>query len=130
MSSANVTKTFLSAGCFISKNPLLLSEAFPGKMNGIKRLYARVKPFLNKYVITLVVFVVFVVFIDENNVIRRVEYELEIKRLREEIRHYKELRDQSAVRLEKLHSSDDELERIAREEYLMKKPDEEVFIVE
>ena len=100
------------------------------KMDTLKNYYVRIKPYLNKYIITLVVFVVFIVFIDENNVIRRVEYEIKIKGLRQEIRHYQKLRDQSALKLQKLHSSDEELERIAREDYLMKKPNEEVFIVE
>jgi len=99
-------------------------------MDKLKNLYAFIKPYLNKYIITVVVFVVFIVFIDENNVIKRVEYEMQIKGLHKEIRHYEELRDQNVKKLEKLHSSDSELERIAREEYLMKKPNEEVFIVE
>jgi len=100
------------------------------KMDTLKNYYVRIKPYLNKYIITLVVFVVFIVFIDENNVIRRVEYEIKIKDLRQEIRHYQKLRDQSSLKLQKLHSSDEELERIAREDYLMKKPNEEVFSVE
>ncbi|MDD4922036.1 MAG: septum formation initiator family protein [Bacteroidales bacterium] len=99
-------------------------------MNTLKNFYARIKPYLNKYIITLVVFVVFIVFIDDNNVIRRVEYEIKIKQLRQEIRHNQKLRDQSAVKLEKLHSNIEELERVAREDYLMRKPNEEVFIVE
>lgn len=100
------------------------------KMNKLRIFYSRLKPYLNKYIITVVVFAVFIVFIDDNNVIKRVEYELEIKDLHKEIRHYEDLRDQSSEKLEKLHSSDEELERIAREDYLMKKPNEEVFIVE
>jgi cell division protein FtsB len=99
-------------------------------MDKFKRLYARIKPYLNKYLITVIVFVVFIVFIDENNVIKRVEYEMQIKELHKEIRHYEGLRDENAKKLEKLHSSNSELERVAREEYLMKKPNEEVFIVE
>jgi len=99
-------------------------------MDKLKIFYARIKPYLNKYIITVVVFVVFIVFIDDNNVIRRVQYEIKINGLRQEIRHYEQYRDQSARKLEKLHSSNAELERIAREEYLMKKPDEELFVVE
>jgi len=99
-------------------------------MNAIKNFYLLIKSVVNKYILTLIVFVIFIVFIDENNVIRRVKYELQIKGLRKEIRHYEELRDLSTKRLEKLHSSDSELERVAREDYLMKKPNEEVFIVE
>jgi len=100
------------------------------KMDKLKILYARLKPYLNKYIITIVVFVVFIVFIDDNNVIRRVQYEIKINALRQEIKHYELYRDQSADKLEKLHSSNAELERIAREEYLMKKPNEELFVVE
>lgn len=99
-------------------------------MNAIKNFYLLIRSVVNKYILTLIVFVIFIVFIDENNVIRRVKYELQIKGLRKEIRHYEELRDLSTKRLEKLHSSDSELERVAREDYLMKKPNEEVFIVE
>lgn len=99
-------------------------------MDKLKNFYLRIQPYLNKYIVTLVIFVVFIVFIDENNVIRRIEYELQLKDLRKEIRHYQGLRDQSLEKLEKLHSSNGELERIAREEYLMKKPNEEIFIVE
>ncbi|HEY5499845.1 MAG TPA: septum formation initiator family protein [Bacteroidales bacterium] len=100
------------------------------KMDTLRKFYAFIKPYLNKYVITVVVFVVFIIFIDDNNVIRRVQYELQIIRLRKEIRHYEKLRDENTLKLEKLHSSDSELERIAREDYMMKKPNEEVFIVE
>jgi cell division protein DivIC len=99
-------------------------------MADFKNTFAKVKPFLNKYIITLVVFGVFIVFIDDNNVIRRIEYEIKIKDLHKEIRHYQEMQDKSSQKLKMLHSSDQELERIAREEYLMKKPNEEVFIVE
>jgi len=99
-------------------------------MNTLKKFYVLIKPYVNKYIITLIVFVIFIVFIDENNVIRRVQYEIQIKALRKEIRHYEVMRDLNSKRLEKLHSSDSELERVAREDYLMKKPNEEVFIVE
>lgn len=99
-------------------------------MAAFKNLLIKIKPYLNKYIITIVVFGIFIVFIDENNVIKRVEYEIKIDGLHKEIRHYQELQEESSQKLKKLHSSNDELERIAREDYLMKKPDEEVFIVE
>jgi cell division protein DivIC len=100
------------------------------EMDKVKAIFNGIKPYLNKYLITVTVFAVFIVFVDENNVIRRVQYEMQIRELREEIRHYRIQSEQSAQKLEKIHSSDSELERVAREEYLMKKPNEEVFIVE
>lgn len=99
-------------------------------MDKLKVLFRKLKPLLNKYLITVVVFLAFIVFVDENNVIRRVQYETKIRELKNEIRHYRKLSEESESKLKKLHTSDAELERVAREDYLMKKPDEDVFIVE
>jgi cell division protein DivIC len=99
-------------------------------MDKLKALFHKIKPFLNKYLITLVVFLAFIIFVDENNVIRRVQYETKIRELKQDIRHYRKLSEESESKLKKLHSSDAELERVAREDYLMKKPNEDVFIVE
>ncbi len=84
---------------------------------------------MNKYAITITLIVVFIVFIDENSVLRRIKLNREINSLKKEIRYYQKLRDTSTQKLENLHSGKDELERIAREEYLMKKPDEEIFLI-
>jgi len=99
-------------------------------MDKLKAFYHAIKPFLNKYLLTVVVFLAFIVFVDENNVIRKVQYERKIRELKQEIRHYRKLSEESESKLKKLHSSNAELERVAREDYLMKKPNEDVFIVE
>jgi len=100
------------------------------EMDKIKSIFRKLKPLLNKYLLTVLVFLAFIVFVDENNVIRRVHYETKIRELKKEIRHYRKLSEESESKLKKLHTSDAELERVAREDYLMKKPDEDVFIVE
>lgn len=97
--------------------------------NLLKRFKPMLKPMLNKYVIAITVISVFIVFIDENSVMKRIKLEREINGLKREIRHYQKLRDSSTKKLENLHSGKEELERIAREEYFMKKPDEEIFII-
>jgi cell division protein FtsB len=99
-------------------------------MNALKTFFHVVKPYLNKYVVTVVVFLVFLVFVDENNLVRRVAYAKTVRELKKEIRHYRRMSDDSQRRLERLHSSNSELERVAREDYLMKKANEEVFVVE
>jgi len=99
-------------------------------MDKLKAIFHKIKPFLNKYLITIVVFLAFIIFVDENNVIRRVQYETKIRQLKQDIRHYRKLSEESEKKLKMLHSSDAELERVAREDYLMKKPNEDVFIVE
>lgn len=98
-------------------------------MEKVKIFLNKLKPMLNKYVIALCVIFVFVVFIDENSVMKRLKLEREINGLKREIRHYQKLRDSSTQKLENLHSGKEELERIAREEYFMKKADEEIFII-
>lgn len=100
------------------------------EMDKLKAIFRKIRPFLNKYLITIVVFLAFVIFVDENNVIRRIQYEKTIRELKQEIRHYRKLSEESECKLKKLHTSDAELERVAREEYLMKKPNEDVYIVE
>lgn len=99
-------------------------------MDRLNAVLKWLKPFLNKYLITCLVFVVFVVFVDENNAIKRWKYQKEISGLKKEIRHYRDMSEKSEKQLKRLQSVDAELERVAREEYLMKKPNEEVFLIE
>jgi len=100
------------------------------EMDKLKAIFRKIRPFLNKYLITIVVFLAFIIFVDENNVIRRVQYETKIRELKQDIRHYRKLSDESESKLKRLHSSNAELERVAREDYLMKKPNEDLYIVE
>lgn len=93
------------------------------------KLIARLKPYMNKYVITIAVLAVFIIFLDQNSVTRRLKLEREIATLKKEIRRYEELRDKSADRLESLKAGNAELERVAREEYYMKKENEDIFLV-
>lgn len=78
----------------------------------------------------MVLFGVTIVFIDEHNLIKRVQYEKKIRALRKEIRQYEKIRDQSLEQLKDLRTDSEELEKIARERYLMKKDEEELFLLE
>ncbi|HKL92086.1 MAG TPA: septum formation initiator family protein [Bacteroidales bacterium] len=99
-------------------------------MKSIQEFWKKIQPYLNKYVVTIGLFVIFILFVDENNIIRRIQLKREIRALKSEIRQYEALRDTSVQRLEDLKAGKSELERIAREDYLMKRPNEEVFIIE
>lgn len=98
-------------------------------MEKYKSFYQGIKPYLNKYVIVLLLFAVIMVFVDENNLIRRVRYEHQIRELRKEIRRYEKERDQARQQLKDLREGTRELEKIAREKYLMKKDNEEIFLL-
>lgn len=83
-----------------------------------------------KYFITIVAFTVIIVFLDENSMIRRLEYKHEIMQLKEEIEKYRTDYEENTKRLNEITTNPDAIEQIAREKYLMKKPNEDIFVFE
>lgn len=84
----------------------------------------------NKYWITLILFAVLIVFVDENSMIRRAGYKREESRLRKEIEKYRSDYEENTRRLNELAVDSGAIERIAREKYLMKKPNEDIYVFE
>ena len=84
----------------------------------------------HKYLITLVLFAVIVGFLDENSMVRRLGYAREENRLRGEIERYRKEYEENTERLNELVSDSGAIERIAREKYLMKKPNEDIYVFE
>ena len=84
----------------------------------------------HKYLITIVLFLVIIVFLDENSLIRRAQHRREISALTEEIEKYRKQYAEDTERLKELTANPEALEKIAREKYLMKKPNEDIFIIE
>ena len=85
--------------------------------------------FLNKYLLVLVVFGVFITFFDEYNLISRWNTNRKIAQLEQEIKFHKEEIESNKQKMAELQSSDENLEKFAREQFLMKKDDEDVFII-
>lgn len=83
-----------------------------------------------KYLITLLVFGVLVGFLDENSIVRRMGYAREEALLRDEIERYREEYEESTRLLNELAVDSGAIERVAREKYLMKKPDEDIYVFE
>lgn len=83
-----------------------------------------------KYLITVVVFAVIIGFLDENSLYRRFTYEREIIQLKEEIEKYRADYEENTRRLNELSTDPDAIEKIAREKYLMKKPNEDIYVFE
>ena len=84
----------------------------------------------HKYIITLLAFGVIMVFIDENSLVQRAKHQEEIKTLNEEIAKYRKQFEEDTRKLKELTNNPEALEKIAREKYLMKKPNEDIFIFE
>ena len=82
-----------------------------------------------KYLITIA-FAVIIVFLDENSLLRRLGYEREISQLKEEIEKYRADYEENTKRLNEISTNPDAIEQIAREKYLMKKPNEDIYVFE
>ncbi|MCQ2195288.1 MAG: septum formation initiator family protein [Paludibacteraceae bacterium] len=95
-----------------------------------KALQACSKLPFNKYVVTLGLAAVWMICFDENSIPTRLEYEHKIHSLKKEIEHYKKEIEDTKKRTIELQTNDLNLEKFAREQYLMKKADEDIFIIE
>ena len=83
----------------------------------------------NLWIVVVVAFGVYITFFSVYNYFRSMEYDARIKDLKAQI---KECDDSTAVyreRLRLLESDHETLERIVREEYLMKRENEDLYIV-
>ena len=84
----------------------------------------------HKYLITIAAFLVIIVFLDENSLIQRAKHQQEINALNSEIEKYRKQYEEDTEKLKELTNNPEAMEKIAREKYLMKKPNEDIFIFE
>ena len=96
-------------------------------MGKIKELWNYIR--LHKYAVTIGLFLLIICVTDENNAIKRLQHQRQIRELKREIAVYEEIRDKSVKGLLELANDSNNLENIARERYGMHLPDEEVFII-
>lgn len=83
----------------------------------------------NKYFLTGSAFVVWMLFFDKNDLISQFEYRQQVSRLRNDRDFYQKETDAVNKQLQELTSDNGALEKFAREKYLMKKDNEDVFVV-
>lgn len=88
-----------------------------------------VKFFSNKYVIILLTFAVWMVFFDENSLLNHLEFNKEINQLNQEKEYYESEIKTDKELIEKLDDKE-ELEKFAREQYKMKKENEDIYLIE
>jgi len=83
----------------------------------------------NKYLLTLVIFAVWILLLDSNNLISRWKEMRNLKKLKAEKEYYVQRIEEEKRKLQELKTSDRNLEKFAREQYRMKKPDEDLYII-
>lgn len=87
------------------------------------------KPFKNVYVLILVVFAVWMLFFDANSWLIHHELNSDIEDLQNQKDYYKKEIEKDKKAIKKL-STEDGLEKFARETYYMKRENEDIFIIE
>jgi len=88
-----------------------------------------VKFITNRYVIILIGFTVWMLFFDGNSYLVHKEYDKEIDKIKKTNKFYKENIKEYNTVIKKLKDSS-QLERFAREKYLMKKENEDIYLIE
>jgi cell division protein FtsB len=84
----------------------------------------------NKYVLTLLVFTIWILFFDDRDIITtHFKYRNELKQLEKSRDYYLQQIDTTQKELDGLKQDPEMLEKYAREKYLMKKDNEELFIL-
>ena len=85
--------------------------------------------FRNKYFLVSLAFVVWMIFFDKNDLFSQYQYHQEVNKLKQERDFYQKETEKVAKDLKELTSNPQQLEKFAREKYLMKKDNEDVFVI-
>ena len=88
-----------------------------------------IKIVTNRYLLILVIFIVWMFFFDENSWLNHREFNKEIDKLETEQKYYNSEIKKDKELIEKLENEEG-LEKFAREKYNMKKENEDIYIIE
>ncbi len=94
----------------------------------ISRITEKYPVLRNRYVIAVSVFLVWVMFLDENSLVIQYQQNKELMKLKKEKRYYQMEIKKTKAQLDELFTDLHSLEKFARERYLMKKESEELWI--
>jgi cell division protein FtsB len=83
----------------------------------------------NKYLLTAVGLAVWVIFFDENDLATQIKLRQEVKQLEEEKSYFSHEISAITDDIKELSSNPKTLEKFARENYLMKRDNEDIFVI-
>jgi len=84
---------------------------------------------VNKYQITIVIFLVVTFFIGDNSLVDGIRYEAKIKSLQKDIETGRKENEAKLRQLNALQGDKEMLEKFAREQFQMTKPNEDLFLI-
>ncbi|QEC53934.1 hypothetical protein EDD80_108113 [Anseongella ginsenosidimutans] len=83
----------------------------------------------NKYYLTSILFLIWMLFLDPNDIITQVRHLVRLNNINQDKEYYQEEIEKINKDLMELNSNKKQLEKFARENYLMKKDNEDIFII-
>lgn len=99
-------------------------------MYQLKRIILKIlSKFTKVQLVIIVALIIICFFISDSNLFARWGYDREISDLEKQIEYYHKKTEEDKQKLEELQSDKDNIEKFARENYFMKKENEEVFIL-
>ena len=98
-------------------------------MSRIKDFYNKYLSRINAYWLVTIVFFALTFIMGDSSLYKRYTYDEKIRNLEKEIKHYQKEIEINSKKLNDLHTDKEGLERFAREEYFMEKPNEDVYII-
>lgn len=98
-------------------------------MSRIKAFYTKYISWINSYWLATLAFLALTFTTGDSSLYQRYTYDEKIRSLEKEIKHYRKEIEVNAKKLNDLRTDKEGLERFAREEYFMKKSDEDVYII-
>ena len=87
-------------------------------------------PLRNKFIVVTALFVAWMFFFDSNSIISQYRLQATLQELESKKNYYETEISQAEKDNKELFTDDKTREKFAREHYYMKKPDEEVFVIE
>jgi cell division protein FtsB len=82
-----------------------------------------------KYILVLIIFLVFIIFLDNNNLIKLRKYRKELNNAKEQNEFYKQKIKEDSLEIQKLKRDKEQLELYARKTYFFKKDNETIFLI-
>jgi cell division protein DivIC len=83
----------------------------------------------SKYVISLAAFLVVIVFLDKNDLFTQLDRKRELRELQQTKSHYSTQIEAEKKELDQLRNNPATIEKYAREKYLMKRENEDLFLI-
>lgn len=84
----------------------------------------------NRYVYSTILFLVVILFIDQFNLFEQIRLRKALKDQKQQIEYYEKELKESKQYLDKLNNDTATMEKVAREQYMMKRDNEVIYLIE